>query len=96
MPKLGWSRSYCNQQLVRTKRVFKWAVAEEYVPAEVYTAYPKSAIVCCGRAAARLPQPSKKLFGRFASCSAGTRSRFDWGLRERFWSTASNSDPMSN
>ena len=38
MPALGWSRTYCNQQLARTKRMFKWAVRQEYVPAEVYAA----------------------------------------------------------
>ncbi|MEM9703856.1 MAG: tyrosine-type recombinase/integrase [Planctomycetota bacterium] len=34
----GWSRVYCNSQLSRLKRAFKWAVSRELVPAETFTA----------------------------------------------------------
>ena len=33
----GWSRTYCNMNLSRLKRVFKWAVSREMVPPAVLT-----------------------------------------------------------
>lgn len=35
---LGWCRSYVNHQVNRIKRLFKWAVGEELLPAEVFHA----------------------------------------------------------
>ena len=35
MVELDWSRSYCNKQVNRLKRMFRWAVAEEMVPPSV-------------------------------------------------------------
>ena len=34
----GWSRTYCNMNLSRLKRVFKWAVSREMIPPSVLTA----------------------------------------------------------
>ena len=36
MVRLGWARTYINRQVGRLKQVFKWAVAQELVPAAVY------------------------------------------------------------
>jgi len=36
MVRLGWARTYINRQVSRLKQVFKWAVAQELVPAAVY------------------------------------------------------------
>lgn len=36
MIKLGWSRGYTNKQVGRIKRVFKWGVSEELVPAGIF------------------------------------------------------------
>lgn len=39
MPKeMGWARRYCNENLQRIKRMFKWGVSLEYVPVDVYQA----------------------------------------------------------
>ena len=38
MIELGWSRSTINAQVDRVRRMFKWAVAEELVPGDVYHA----------------------------------------------------------
>jgi integrase len=38
MVELGWSRTYVNAQVVRVRRVFRWAVEEELVPAAVLQA----------------------------------------------------------
>lgn len=35
MVRLGWSRRYCNKQAMRLRRIFRWAVAEELVPADI-------------------------------------------------------------
>jgi hypothetical protein len=34
----GWSRSYFNNQIARVKRMFKWLVNEELIPASVHQA----------------------------------------------------------
>jgi integrase len=38
MAEKGWSRNYMNEQIDRVRRCFKWAVAEEMVPGDLYHA----------------------------------------------------------
>jgi len=47
--RLGWARSYCNRQVGRVIRAFKWAAAEEIVPATVYQALKTLAPLRAGK-----------------------------------------------
>lgn len=49
----GWCRSFCNQQLGRLKRMFKWAARQELVPVELYERLRIAQGLGKGRSAAR-------------------------------------------
>jgi integrase len=55
----GLSRVYVNNQLNRVKRIFKWAVSEELVPASVYHGLQTVAGLRYGRSEARETAPVK-------------------------------------
>jgi integrase len=57
MVELGWCRNLVNQRVGRIKRVFKWAVSEELVPAAVHQALATVPGLQQGRTAAREAQP---------------------------------------
>ncbi len=52
-PRRPWSRKYINQQVQRIRRIFKWAVAHEMVPAATYQALGTLEPLKRGRSAAR-------------------------------------------
>jgi integrase len=52
-PRKPWSRKYINQQVQRVRRIFKWAVAHEFVPASVHQALCTLEPLKRGRTAAR-------------------------------------------
>ncbi|MBL8879291.1 MAG: site-specific integrase [Phycisphaerales bacterium] len=52
-PRRPWSRKYINQQVLRIRRIFKWAVAHEKVPASVHQALGTVEPLKRGRCAAR-------------------------------------------
>ena len=52
-PRRPWSRKYINQQTQRVRRIFKWAVAHELVPASVHQALCTVEPLKRGRSAAR-------------------------------------------
>jgi integrase len=53
----GWSRSYCNDQTARIKRMFKWAVSEELIPAGSLHALQAVSGLRKGRTEAHEPGP---------------------------------------
>lgn len=52
-PRRPWARKYINQQVQRIRRIFKWAVAHELVPAAVHQALGTVEPLKRGRCAAR-------------------------------------------
>jgi integrase len=56
---LGWCRSFCNQQLGRIKRMFKWGARQELVPAELFHRLSIVSGLLRGRCAARETDPVK-------------------------------------
>jgi hypothetical protein len=57
MVALGWSRTYVNEQVGRVRRMFKWAVARELVPASVLEALRPCAGLKRGKTTAPEPAP---------------------------------------
>ena len=57
MIRAGLSRSYINGSVGRIKRVFKWGVSEELLPASVYQALASVQGLAKGRSAARESEP---------------------------------------
>lgn len=52
-----WARAYVNDHLGRVRRMFKWAAAQELIPASVYQALTTVPGVRSGRGEAREPAP---------------------------------------
>ncbi|MDX2199608.1 MAG: site-specific integrase, partial [Phycisphaerae bacterium] len=52
-PRKPWARKYINQQVQRIRRIFKWAVAQELVPAAVHQGLSTLEPLKRGRCAAR-------------------------------------------
>ncbi len=52
-PRKPWARKYINQQVQRIRRIFKWAVAQELVPASVHQALCTLEPLKRGRSSAR-------------------------------------------
>lgn len=52
----GWSRKYVNGQISRVRRMFRWAVADERLPPEVYQALAAVEGLRAGRTDAAEPQ----------------------------------------
>ncbi|MDX2199591.1 MAG: hypothetical protein SF069_11545, partial [Phycisphaerae bacterium] len=52
-PRRPWARKYINQQVQRIRRIFKWAVAHEMVPATVHQSLSTLEPLKRGRSAAR-------------------------------------------
>lgn len=52
-PRRPWSRRYVNQQVQRIRRIFKWGVAHEFVPASVHQALCTMEPLKRGRSTAR-------------------------------------------
>lgn len=59
MIKKGWCRSFTNQQIGRLKRMFKWGVENELVPASVFHGIEAVAGLRKGRSDARESEPVK-------------------------------------
>lgn len=59
MVKQGWCRRQINHQIGRIKRMFKWAVEEERIPASVYHALQAVSGLRAGRTTARESDPVK-------------------------------------
>jgi integrase len=59
MVKRGWCRKTINAQIGRIKRMFKWGVENELIPADRYHALQAVPGLKLGRAAARESQPVK-------------------------------------
>lgn len=57
MIRMGWCRQEVNRQVGRIKRMFKWAAAEELIPASVYHALQAVVGVRAGRTTAREAEP---------------------------------------
>ncbi|HXD85607.1 MAG TPA: tyrosine-type recombinase/integrase [Urbifossiella sp.] len=55
----GWSRGVINQRMGRLERIFKWAVAEQMIPAEVHYALAAVPGLKKGRTEARETDPVK-------------------------------------
>lgn len=55
--RLGWQRQYVNDQVRRVRTVFKWAVSEELVGSEVWTALRSVPGLARGRSAAPEREP---------------------------------------
>ncbi|MBI5725054.1 MAG: site-specific integrase [Planctomycetes bacterium] len=58
-PRQSWSRVYCNQQVKRIRRVFKWASAQEMIPVEVHQRLATVESLKYGRCQAREGRPVK-------------------------------------
>lgn len=59
MIELGWCRKHINQQVGRIKRMFKWAVENETIPASSYHSIQAVAGLRAGRSEARESSPVK-------------------------------------
>ena len=59
MIRAGWARSYINKQILRIRRMFKWAVEEELVPAEIWNGLRAMAELRRGQSEARESEPVK-------------------------------------
>jgi integrase len=59
MVEAGWCRSYVNHQVNRLRRVFKWGVAEELIPAPVFQALQTLPGIRRGQAGVRESEPVK-------------------------------------
>src|SRR5262249_19167064 len=59
MVRLGWCRSFCNQQLGLIKRMFKGVARQELVPAELFHRLTIVGGLFKGRCAARESEPVK-------------------------------------
>jgi integrase len=57
MVKAGYCRTNINKRVGRIRRMFRWAVENEYVSSEVYTALAAVAGLKCGRTEARESEP---------------------------------------
>ncbi|HET6249495.1 MAG TPA: site-specific integrase [Tepidisphaeraceae bacterium] len=53
----GWSRTYTNRQIDRLKMIFRWAAAEEMIPASVYHALATVDAIRIGKESARETEP---------------------------------------
>lgn len=58
-PRAPWCRRYINHQIKRIRRMFKWAVAHEKVPVDVYQRLTALESLKRGRSAAKESQPVK-------------------------------------
>lgn len=54
---IGWSRPYINKQIIRARRVFKWAASEEILPVGVFHGLQTVPGLKRGRTVAREPDP---------------------------------------
>lgn len=59
MVRLGWCRSHVNRQASRVRHVFKWAAAQELVPASIHHALQTVQGLRRGRSEARESEPVK-------------------------------------
>jgi integrase len=57
MVKEDWSRTYCNVQVNRLRRMFKWGVEHELVPADIWHALKAVEALKSGKTSARENQP---------------------------------------
>jgi integrase len=58
----GWCRTHVNHQVNRVRRVFRWAVSEELLPASVYDALRSVAGLSRGRCGVRESEPVEPAF----------------------------------
>ena len=78
----GWCRNHINKQISRLKSVFKWAVAEELVPASVHQGLVAVAGLKPGRCRARESEPVKPVPDAHVDAIKSHVSRQVWAMIE--------------
>jgi integrase len=78
----GWNRKTVNARVDRVRRVFKWAAAEELVPATVYTALTTIAGLQRGRTPAPEPEPVEPIAAEVVEATLPFLNRHVRGLVE--------------
>ncbi len=80
MIRRGFVRTSINQRIGRVRRMFRWAVAEGHVPADVFTGLQALAGLRAGRSAAAESEPVKPVSQALVDALEGHVSRQVWGL----------------
>jgi len=80
MVEKGWCRNHVNQSINRIKRIFKWATAEELIPASVYHALWAVASLKQGRCDARESEPVRPVPQEYVDAIQPYVSRQVWAI----------------
>ena len=80
MIKAGWVRTSINAHVGRIRRMFKWAVAEELLPVDVYTTLSTVSGLRSGRSRAKESKPVKPVPEAFFDAVRPHVSRQVWGM----------------
>ena len=80
MIQAGWVRTSINAHVGRIRRMFKWAVAEELLPVDVYTTLSTVSGLRSGRSRAKEPKPVKPVPEAFVDAVRPHVSRQVWGM----------------
>jgi len=80
MIQAGWSRKVINQRIGRIKRIFKWAVSKQLVPAQVYHGIATVSGLQVGRTAAKETAPVKSVAKEIVAATLPYLTRHVSGL----------------